>query len=381
MAAGGRPTAPDAQKMPLQNHPKYEWIRDLNAGTYGFVQLAREKQTGQEVAIKFLERGDKITKSVEREISNHSNLLHPHIVQFKEVFLTAEYLAIVMEFAQGGDMFQYVKRRGGVHEHEARWFFQQLIIGLDYCHRMGVVNRDIKLENTLLDGSKRPLVKICDFGYSKSEKDSLPKSKVGTPGYTAPEIISNQKYNGKMVDVWSAGVMLYVMLFCKYPFERKEDERDPQRFQKVLQRIARVEYEFPARTPVSDQCKDLLRRILVADPAQRLQIPQLQQHPWYKQDLPPGLESFNDQCLRQQQRTLNGPSNIEKVREIVREAKRSGRPSNSSFLDDLDEDLGDMDDQRLDDMMDRTSAAGGAEDGAHHLGNQHHSPHSYIPNH
>lgn len=81
-------------------------------------------------------------------------------------------------------MFQYVKRRGGVHEHEARWFFQQLIIGLDYCHRMGVVNRDIKLENTLLDGSKRPLVKICDFGYSKSEKDSLPKSKVGTPGYT-----------------------------------------------------------------------------------------------------------------------------------------------------------------------------------------------------
>ena len=122
-------------------------------------------------------------------------------------------------------MFQYVKSRGGVHEHEARWFFQQLIIGadgcfccfmrrqllvlvpralaschwaqgwnaqhliccvtgLDYCHRMGVVNRDIKLENTLLDGSKRPLVKICDFGYSKSEKDSLPKSKVGTPGYT-----------------------------------------------------------------------------------------------------------------------------------------------------------------------------------------------------
>ena len=146
-------------------------------------------------------------------------------------------------------MFQYVKRRGGVHEHEARWFFQQLIIGLDYCHRMGVVNRDIKLENTLLDGSKRPLVKICDFGYSKSEKDSLPKSKVGTPGYTggsdmlctipiaciplcfccftgspcilveyllyspadcaqillkfcgaAPEIISNLKYNGKLVD-------------------------------------------------------------------------------------------------------------------------------------------------------------------------------------
>ena len=94
--------------------------------------------------------------------------------------------------AQGGDMFHYTKRRGGVHEHEARWFFQQLIIGLDYCHRMGVVNRDIKLENTLLDGSKRPLVKICDFGYSKSEKDSLPKSKVGTPGYTGEPLLRTQ---------------------------------------------------------------------------------------------------------------------------------------------------------------------------------------------
>ena len=86
-----------------------------------------------------------------------------------------------MEFAAGGDMFQYVKARGGLDEGDARWFFQQLIIGLDYCHRMGVVNRDIKLENTLLDGGARPLLKICDFGYSKNEKDSLPKSKVGTP--------------------------------------------------------------------------------------------------------------------------------------------------------------------------------------------------------
>ena len=153
------------------------------------------------------ERGDKITKYVEREIINHSRLLHPHIIQFKEVsptveagescvpcqsadscvvqvFLTHDYLAIAMEYAPAGDMFQYVKHRRGLHEVEARWFFQQLVIGLDYCHKMGVVNRDIKLENTLLDGSRRPLIKICDFGYSKNEKDSLPKSKVGTPGYT-----------------------------------------------------------------------------------------------------------------------------------------------------------------------------------------------------
>ncbi len=128
----------------------------------------------------------------------------------------------------------------------------------------GVVNRDIKLENTLLDGSKRPLLKICDFGYSKNDKDSVPKSKVGTPGYTgvladwrpfesfhagvlhletglilfqliaAPEVIANSRtYDGKLADVWSSGVMLYVMLFCEYPFERPEDSGDPHRFQKV----------------------------------------------------------------------------------------------------------------------------------------------------
>lgn len=106
----------------------------------------------------------KVTKYVEREIINHRCLVHPHIVQFKEVFLTAHHLGIAMEFASGGDMFEYVVRKNGLREDEARWFFQQLVVGLDYCHRMGVVNRDIKLENTLLDSSPRPLVKICDFG-------------------------------------------------------------------------------------------------------------------------------------------------------------------------------------------------------------------------
>jgi len=155
------------REEPLQNHPKYEKVKDLNSGTFGFVQLCKDKTTGEMCAIKFIERGDKITKYVEREIVNHRLLIHPHIVQFKEVFLTHHYLGIAMEYAPGGDMFEYVVKKNGLREDEARWFFQQLIVGLDYCHRMSVVNRDIKLENTLLDSSPRPLVKICDFGYSK----------------------------------------------------------------------------------------------------------------------------------------------------------------------------------------------------------------------
>ena len=181
--------------------------------------------------------------SMSHNVAPRANVLHParKLCALLQVFLTKQYLAIAMEYAAGGDMFQYVKHRGGLEEVEARWFFQQLIIGMDYCHKMvrpllraieseslasshagkaddywqegkrysrllclaglsmpimktalvtvdgglqGVVNRDIKLENTLLDGSKRPLLKICDFGYSKNDKDSVPKSKVGTPGYT-----------------------------------------------------------------------------------------------------------------------------------------------------------------------------------------------------
>ncbi|KAL3134245.1 Serine/threonine-protein kinase srk2h [Trebouxia sp. C0009 RCD-2024] len=117
------------------------------------------------------------------------------------VFVTSQYLAIVMEYAAGGDMFEHVVRKGYLQESEARWFFQQLLVGVDYVHRMGVANRDIKLENTLLDGSPRPLLKICDFGYSKHEKfQSAPGSRVGTPAYLAPEVImttKGQTYDGK----------------------------------------------------------------------------------------------------------------------------------------------------------------------------------------
>ncbi|CAL8464870.1 g4405 [Coccomyxa elongata] len=319
---------------PLAGHPRYTKIRDLNRGSYGFVQLAYDKTTGMEVAIKFLQRGERLASVyVEREIVNHSSLLHPHIVQFKEAFLTREYLAIAMEYVDGGDMFQYVKVRRGLQETEARWFFQQVMIALDYLHRVGVVSRDVKLENTLLDGNRRPLVKICDFGYSKhTEKDSVPKSRVGTPGYTAPEIVTNRRnYDGKMVDVWSAGVMLYVMLFCTYPFERPEDDlKDATtKYRTVLQRVIKADFVFPHNIHISDECKDLISKILVVDPEKRLTVQQIQQHPWYLQDLPAGLDRFNDECLVKQRDMPEVAQNVEEVRKIVRDAMVL--PPNSAF--------------------------------------------------
>ncbi|KAK9830549.1 hypothetical protein WJX72_012403 [[Myrmecia] bisecta] len=306
---------------PLAGHPKYQKIRDLNSGTFGFVELALSKESGQQVAIKFIERGDKVTKYVEREILNHRHLMHPHIVQFKEVFLTQQYLAIAMEYAAGGDMFEHVVRKGGLKESEARWFFQQLIVGVDYVHRMGVANRDIKLENTLLDGSPRPLLKICDFGYSKHEKfQSAPGSRVGTPAYLAPEVImttKGQTYDGKIADIWSCGVMLYVMLVGAYPFERPEDKHDNQKLQKMIQRILKVEYEFPPHVKVSRECRDLLAHILVPEPAKRITVLEIQNHPWYRKDLPPGVAEMNDNLPQ----PGPGLQTVEEIARIVQEAQ------------------------------------------------------------
>lgn len=328
-----RPGMMPPQSDALLGQRKYRRVKDLNSGTYGRVQLAIDRTTNEQVAIKLIERGSNITKYVERELLNHSHLLHPHIVQFREVFLTRDYLGIAMEYAAGGDMFQHVTKRRGLSENESRWFFQQLILGLDYSHQMGVVNRDIKLENTLLDGSTRPLLKICDFGYSKHENDSLPKSKVGTPGYTAPEVISNQHYhgqhyNGQQADVWSAGVMLYVMLYCLYPFERPEDRNNDQRFQNILQRILRVDWSFPtaALPVVSSECKDLISRILVGDPNQRITVQQILQHPWFVDGLPDGVIEMNTKCLSLRHSAF-GLQSDQQIMSVLNAAKTANSPS------------------------------------------------------
>lgn len=298
-------------------------VKDLNSGTFGFVQLALDQTTGRQVAIKFIERGDKVTKYVEREILNHRQLVHPHIIQYKEVFLTQRYLGIAMEYAAGGDMFEYVVRKGGLRESEARWFFQQLIVAVDYIHRMGVANRDIKLENTLLDGSPRPLIKICDFGYSKHEKfQSAPGSRVGTPAYLAPEVIMTTKgktYDGKVADIWSCGVMLYVMLVGAYPFERPEDKTDPQKLQKMIQRILRVEYDFPPGMRLSHELKDLMSQLLVPEPSKRITIAGILDHPWYNKDLPPGVKEMNDNMRM----PPSGSQTEEEIRAVVAEAQKS----------------------------------------------------------
>lgn len=191
------------EEDPLRGHPRYERIHIVGRGIREFVVRARDNERNEDVAIKFLQRGFGIDKRVEREIICHKQMLHPHVVQFKDVFLTANHVAIVMEYASGGDLETYVHEKKGIPEDKARWFFQQLIVALDYIHLMGVAMRDIKLSNILLDVNAWPVIKICNFGLSKHEEyDSDPHSFVGTRPFMAPEIVRNFEkedhwYDGK----------------------------------------------------------------------------------------------------------------------------------------------------------------------------------------
>ncbi|KAL4452724.1 hypothetical protein ABPG75_008386 [Micractinium tetrahymenae] len=298
----------------LRGNPKYE---------------RANKETGANLALKFIPRGpEHINKYVEREILNHIKLRHPHIIALREVFLTQTHLVLAMEHAVGGDLFKYVSSRRGLPEDEARWFFQQLMIAVDYCHRMGVSSRDIKLENALLDGSPRSLIKLADFGFSKDANDqSAPTSRVGTPAYLAPEVISNrmgQVYDGKKADVWSCGVLLYVMLLDRYPFRRPGDNAygPNQKLNLMLQRILVADYAFPENKALSPGARDLISRILVPDPEQRLSLQHILAHPWFLEGLHPAALQFNDRLVEESRANQPSADVLTEARLIVQEAAK-----------------------------------------------------------
>ncbi|CAL4887411.1 unnamed protein product [Urochloa decumbens] len=330
---------------------RYELLKDIGSGNFGVARLMRNKETKELVAMKYIPRGLKIDENVAREIINHRSLRHPNIIRFKEVVLTPTHLAIVMEYAAGGELFDRICTAGRFSEDEARYFFQQLICGVSYCHFMQICHRDLKLENTLLDGNPAPRLKICDFGYSKSSLlHSKPKSTVGTPAYIAPEVLSRREYDGKMADVWSCGVTLYVMLVGAYPFE---DPDDPKNFRKTIGRIVSIQYQIPEYVHISQDCRQLLSRIFVANPAkvllgsepcnasvillrctstlmpfhifffQRITIREIRNHPWFLKNLPRELtEAVQAKYYKKDNSAPTfSDQTVEEIMKIVEEAR------------------------------------------------------------
>ncbi|XP_028092778.1 serine/threonine-protein kinase SAPK10-like isoform X2 [Camellia sinensis] len=326
--------------MPIMHDSdRFDFVRDIGSGNFGVARLMRDKQTKDLVAVKYIERGDKIDENVQREIINHRSLRHPNIVRFKEVILTQTHLAIVMEYAAGGELFERIRNAGRFSEDEARFFFQQLISGVSYCHTMQVCHRDLKLENTLLDGSPAPRLKICDFGYSKSSVlHSQPKSTVGTPAYIAPEVLLRQEYDGKIADVWSCGVTLYVMLVGSCPFE---DPDEPKDFRKTIQRILQVQYSIPDNIQISRECRHLISRIFVEDPTKRITIPEIRNHEWFLKNLPADL--MDEKTMSNQYEEPDQPmQSIDAIMQIISEATIP--PVGLYDLDlDMDDDMEDLD--------------------------------------
>ncbi|KAH9301341.1 hypothetical protein KI387_012924, partial [Taxus chinensis] len=258
----------------------YKIGRNLGCGTFGKVKMAEHILTKQKVAIKFLSlekvRDMELEERVRREIKILGLFRHPHITRLYEVIETQTDILLVMEYVNCGELFDYIVQRDRLPEEEARRFFQQIISGVEYCHRNSVVHRDLKPENLLLDSKHN--IKIADFGLSNIMRDGhFLKTSCGSPNYAAPEVISAKAYAGPEVDVWSCGVILYALLCASLPFD---DPNLPNLFKKIKGGI----YTLPSH--LSEGAKNLIAQILVVDPMKRITISKIQQHSWFPQHLP-----------------------------------------------------------------------------------------------
>ncbi|GMH45634.1 hypothetical protein BSKO_13591 [Bryopsis sp. KO-2023] len=307
----------------LDDNPKYNAIRFLGSGSYGMVVLASNLTNCTPVAIKLIPRGKQIDEKVLREVRNHKRLNHPNVVKFHEVFLTSSHLCIVMDYAPGQNLLKYVSERGYLLEKNARKVFQQLILAVHKCHSMQIVNRDIKLDNTLLDNGDPPNIMICDFGYSKSlEDDSVPNSRVGTPQYLAPEVLlANPKigYDAKKADVWSCGVFLFAMLAGHYPFgDGSRNAHREDQLSRLIQKILTGKFTVPSR--ISWDAQDLLRKMIHGDHNGRITMEEIKIHPWFSVDLGESFEKQWNSSGEEQNPSTQSDGEIEW---IVREAKKS----------------------------------------------------------
>ena len=261
---------------------------ELGRGRFSVVQAATHKVEGSRYAVKVVENitldDEENLEALETEIKILRQLSHPHIVQLKEVVHTAENTYIVMELLSGGELFNRIVDKGCYPEKEAAELFAQICISLNYLHSRDIVHRDVKPENILFVSSESSDMKLIDFGYAGLwREDKQLTGLCGTPDYVAPEVLTwydddeNGTPYGKGSDLWSLGVLLYVILSGCSPFSADAEEL-------LLKQVAEAKYDFFENEwkTISDEAKDIIRRLLVADPAERMGMAELLEHPWVK---------------------------------------------------------------------------------------------------
>ncbi|XP_057789808.1 CBL-interacting serine/threonine-protein kinase 11-like [Salvia miltiorrhiza] len=257
---------------------KYELGRLLGCGAFAKVYLARDVATGQDVAIKVIHKSRlkndaNLIANIKREISIMSKLSHPHTVRLFEVLATRNIIYIVLEYVRGGELFAKVAK-GRFSEPLCRKYFQQLIAVVSYCHSRGIYHRDLKPENLLLDEKEN--LKVSDFGLSALREqvhaDGLLHTLCGTPAYVAPEILAKRGYDGAKIDVWSCGVILFVLAAGYLPFN------DPN-LMNMYRKIYKGEFRCPKW--MSPSLKRLLSRLLDTNPNTRITMDEIKRDPWF----------------------------------------------------------------------------------------------------
>lgn len=259
----------------------------LGEGEFGKVKLGWRKdgKFPSQVAIKLVKRSTIVKDSdsevkIHREINSLKLLNHPNIVNLVEVMKSGKYVGIVLEYASGGELFDYILQHKYLKEPVAKKIFAQLVSGVDYMHSKGLIHRDLKLENLLLDKHKNVI--ISDFGFVNScgdRNNDLMKTSCGSPCYAAPELVLTQSpYEGRKADVWSLGVILYAMLSGYLPFDDDPENEDGSDIIKLYHYICKTPLTFPEY--VSPLARDLLRKIIVSDPRKRIGIDAIRNHPF-----------------------------------------------------------------------------------------------------
>ncbi|XP_019751564.1 serine/threonine-protein kinase BRSK2-like isoform X8 [Hippocampus comes] len=252
----------------------YRLEKTLGKGQTGLVKLGVHCVTCQKVAIKIVNReklSESVLMKVEREIAILKLIEHPHVLKLHDVYENKKYLYLVLEHVSGGELFDYLVKKGRLTPKEARKFFRQIISALDFCHSHSICHRDLKPENLLLDEKNN--IRIADFGMASLQVgESLLETSCGSPHYACPEVIRGEKYDGRKADAWSCGVILFALLVGALPF-------DDDNLRNLLEKVKLGVFHMPHFIP--PECQNLLQGMIEVDASKRLTLEQIQKHSWY----------------------------------------------------------------------------------------------------
>eukprot|EP00039_Didymoeca_costata_P002652 m.61723 g.61723 ORF g.61723 m.61723 type:complete len:468 (+) comp11438_c0_seq1:340-1743(+) len=283
---------------PFEFRGMYDWCEPLGRGKFSQVRRGENFLTRDNVAIKII---DKIKLPPEELEAMHTEvrvlkfIQHPHVVKLYQVIETESSLNLILEFGEGGDLLSYLQKHIKLSESKAQHIFRQITSGLQYCHEQNVIHRDLKPENIIITDKKTDFVKIADFGLSNNfAKGEKMETMCGSLSYSAPEILLQDKYDGQYVDVWSLGVILFLMVAGKLPFWEANDSS-------TLVKILEVEYTIP--DTLSKGCKNLIRKILVKEPNNRLHLKAILKQSWMNKGVP---EDSNGPLTRQDSQPNKG---------------------------------------------------------------------------